>query len=67
MASGDYVTLSWEGKRSDGEVRCHAQNKIVTDSAVGRNVTFSVGAEHITVLKSGKLKVFWRADGIAGR
>ncbi|PSS46717.1 hypothetical protein [Pseudomonas sp. BBP2017] len=60
MVVGDVVKLIWQGKRADGSLYLHEEEKDVSDNDVGNAIEVLVAAEHITVLDGGTLELYYR-------
>lgn len=60
MAAGDVVNLIWQGRRADGSLYLHEEERDVSANDVGNAIEILVAAEHIAVLDGGTLELYYR-------
>jgi len=60
MVAGDVVNLIWQGKRADGSLYLHEEERDVSANDVDNAIEILVVAEHIAVLDGGTLDLYYR-------
>ncbi|PJY94486.1 hypothetical protein [Pseudomonas donghuensis] len=67
--AGHQITLVWQGTQLDGRPTLHEVRRVVTASegAGDREVAINVGTEHIRLLESGTLKVYYQVRMLSTR
>ncbi|UVJ45909.1 hypothetical protein NVV94_10380 [Pseudomonas sp. LS1212] len=62
MLAGDVVKISWLGLRANGTPYLFETQRTVSNSQVGRPLTFTVAGTHIAILDGGSLEVYYRVS-----
>ena len=67
--AGHQITLVWQGTQLDGRPTLHEVRRVVTASegAGDREVAINVGTEHIRLLESGTVKVYYQVRMLSTR
>ena len=62
IKGGDFIVLVWLGTTSSGGIYLHQPSRLVSDGEEGKTITLEVEAEHIELLRNGKLDLSYRVS-----